>query len=244
MIDLNIQKHFAIQHAHNTTGFFTTRFNGINLGETKLNPSLDGVTFFRMQGEKDPKKQVAWYKEIHTALSNVGGLDGVIVFGDNMGSSLKQGLAIAQETKRLDNDIQTILLNRGSRGLINKLGVLSKQVDIDIQDQIEGRDINFTITPGNTTFDAKFDEDQPYADPLKHSFELASHLDVVIARYSQQREEFLRVVGAQPISPLANESPTTWSSKAHVQYCDDIPALYDIEGLVNKTEIQLLKMML
>lgn len=243
MIDLSLQKHFAIQHVHNVTGDFITDFSGTTFGEVPINPSLEGITFFRHQGAHESDIQIASYKTIDTALSNVGGLDGVIVFGKN--TSFKNGRLIAKSMKEYKPDIKIILINDNPYGLFTQHSeeeynsVFSTPLDQDTKTAITEKRLGITVSNNKTIFSSPFKEDDAFIRRLNINFHLTDHFDAVIISAGSNKKEIFTAITetAPPSSSPKHRAPPSWNREAREQYFREIPSLEKIEDMVGESTI-------
>ena len=236
MIDINLQQHFAVQHSHNTAGDFIRKFGGTTFGEIPVNPSWEGVTFFRPQSIHDPETQIKAFKVVHTVLRDVGGLNGVILFGNVMHGNIKSAVTIAKGIKEYDPAIQTILLNSQLDYTLNNSSVFNTPVNQNLAGILFDKQIEFTATSQRTVFSARFETNNGLARRLnlcKH-FTPASHFDAVVTVgqrcWKTAVMELTGISGLRDGELMGNQN--SWNFDARDQYFSTFPALEEVERMV------------
>lgn len=235
MVDITKQIPIAIQHVHNTTGDFTTCFEGTGFGETMINPSSEGITFFRPQEMRTAESQIAAFDALHATLSPIGGLNTAIVFADTMTGNLQDGITIAKAIKDIDPKIQTILLALQAHSLFrHQQDVFSASIESEVAEQIIDRKINFVATHEKTIFESRFDRDSELVDKLDEHFMPAAHFDVVVSKFMRWPETFREIAGLPKQSKPARKD-WSWNSSAQQAYSERLPELDQWEDLVRQS---------
>jgi len=104
-------KRVALMDVHNITGDLTTHFEGILIGELPVNPSNEGIVFFRWREPKPQKNETKAQAESRyfQALHQTVGLDALVVFCRNGYRPESDGLFLAEAIKKIDPAIKTIM---------------------------------------------------------------------------------------------------------------------------------------
>jgi hypothetical protein len=208
--------------------------------ETPINPTADGIVFFRPQGIRDLDAQVASYKAVHTALQDVGGLAGVVVFGENMYGRIDEAIYIATKVKEFDDSIKTVLVdNHVDNFLEYEKGVFATPPSEKLQNEFGGgfSPIHMIASRDGVHFgvsDTFHEEAVERAKKLVADFVLAECFDGVIAGGpSNIDKEFQGLAGIEENdNPPDKSSLLRLSFKAKEALLKQLPALDDIENLV------------
>lgn len=234
------QQFWALQHLHNHTGSFISDFSTDLTNETPINPTADGIVFFRPQDIHNLETQVSSYKAVHTVLKDVGGLSGVIVFGESAYGEIDQAVYIATKVKEFDSSIKTVLIDDSVNNFLRyEEGVFSTPPSESLQSEF-GRGfspIHMIASRDNVSFgvaDTFHAEAVERTKTLEADFVLAGCFDGVIAGHPRyMNKDFQKLVGVETNdSPPQKDALLRFSFQAKDDLLGQLPAFSDVEKLV------------
>lgn len=232
------QKNFAIQDVHNITGDLVGSFDGPIVGEATLNPTMNGITFFRGCGSRSNLDiQFAFFQAVDKA---IGGLDGIIVYSDTGYTQLEEGLELARQMKKHRPSVQTILLDNVPASLVRESGVFEKTLDDETADFIRSHGIQFSTTRNETRYSTRFyhQDDIDAAKRMKINLKPVEFLDVIISGFGTEHDVQLHQMLGLHKSALTDRALTSAFFDAVDSYEKCFPTLKEIQNLVrNRAKI-------